>query len=48
MCGKLEEHQPPYLVAAWMLVAGGGLTLVVGLFRFIQVAKQLKAKPAAD
>ena len=42
------SDRPPYLLAAWMLVVGGGLTLVVGLVRFLQVARQLKATPAVD
>jgi putative membrane protein len=39
---------PPYLFAAWALVVGGGLTLVVGLVRFLRVARQLKATPAVE
>jgi putative membrane protein len=39
---------PLYLLAAWLLILGGGLTFIVGLIRFIRVGKQLKASPTAD
>ena len=42
------SDRPPYLFAAWLLVVGGGFTLVMGLIRFIHVGKHLKDKPATD
>ena len=41
------SERPPYLIAAWMLVAGGGLMLVVGLIRFNRVRKHLQDRPTA-
>ena len=39
---------PLYLLIAWLLILSGGLVLLVGLFRFIRVARQLKAEPTID
>ena len=35
--------RPSYLAAAWLLIAGGGIVLLIGLFRFFRVRAQLKA-----
>jgi putative membrane protein len=42
------SDRPPYLIAAWLLFAGGGFTIVVGLIRFIRVETRLNVKPPAD
>ena len=34
--------QPPYLIAAWLLIVGGGCVLLVGLMRFLHVKKRLR------
>ena len=39
---------PLHLVTAWLLILSGGCMLIVGLFRFIRVGRQLKADPTTD
>ena len=39
------SDRPLYLVTAWLLILGGGLTLIVGAIRFVRVGRQLRAKP---
>lgn len=42
------SNRPSYLVAAWLLMIGGGLALTIGLVRFLQVRKHLRKDSAAD
>jgi putative membrane protein len=40
--------QPPYLIAALLLIAGGGCTFLVGLMRFLHVKRRLTLTRAED
>ncbi len=40
--------QPPYLIAAWLLIVGGGCAFLVGLMRFLHVKKRLTDKRTDD
>ena len=35
--------RPSYMVAAWLLIASGGVVLLIGLFRFLRVRSHLNA-----
>jgi len=35
--------RPSYLAVAWLLIAGGGIALLVGLLRFLRVRAELNA-----
>jgi len=35
--------RPSYLAVAWLLIASGGVILLIGLFRFFRVRAHLKA-----
>lgn len=42
------SKSPSYLLAAWLLVGAGAFILIVGVFRFLQVARKLNGGRAAD
>lgn len=35
--------RPSYLAVAWLLIVGGGIVLILGLFRFLRVRAELNA-----